>query len=100
MEAYDSALGRARSQADVLIRRTHQKVKFEATRERDRFQKDVKKQLIEADGAIGKAKQIATTNIRTITVEIASDVVAQLVGRTPEKDVVLDAVDDVLKRRG
>lgn len=100
MEDYDSALGRARSQADVLIRRTQQRVKFEAMRERDKFQKDVKKQLIEADGAIGKAKQIATTNIRMIAVETASDVLAQLVGKTPKKDVVFDAVDGVLNRRG
>ena len=69
-------------------------------RERDKFQKDVKKQLIEADGAIGMAKQIATTNIRMIAVETASDVLAQLVGKTPKKDVVFDAVDGVLNRRG
>ena len=98
MDDYDGALTHARSRAEGLIGRSQQKVKFEAARERDKFQKGVKKRLIEADSAIGKAKQTATTNIRMIAVETASDVVTQLVGRTPEKNVVFDAVDGVLKR--
>ncbi|WP_420825578.1 F0F1 ATP synthase subunit B [Terrihabitans soli] len=95
--AYESSLAEARSKAQKIAGETRDKVQAEADTQKKKIEADLSERLAKAEKQIADTKAKALSNVRTIAVEAASDIVAQLLGDKPDAKDVETAVDATLK---
>jgi F-type H+-transporting ATPase subunit b len=93
LKAYESALAEARAKALALSQETREKVLAEANAQQAAAEERLNERAAEAEAQIKVARNDAMTNVREIAGTAARDVVAQLLGSSPD-DATVDAVLD------
>jgi F-type H+-transporting ATPase subunit b len=100
LQSYEAALADARSKALALAVETRAKVQAEADTKRAEAEARLNQRAMEAEAQIKAARDDAMSNVREIAGTAARDVVAQLLGSSPD-DATVDAVLDAeLSRSG
>jgi len=96
--AYEKALADARSRAQAIANETRERQAKEADAARKKVEDALNAKLADAEKTIAATKQTAMGNVRAIAEDAASAIVERLIGTTPDKKVVADAVTGALKR--
>jgi F-type H+-transporting ATPase subunit b len=94
---YEAALAEARSRAQSIAAAARAESDERSAAERRRIEADLAAHLSDAENRIAASKASALTNVRTIAVEAAGEIVARLTGRPVEQASVEQAVDATLK---
>ena len=95
--AYEGSLATARANAQKIAGETRDKVQKEVDAQRKALEDQLAGRLAEAEKQIAATKTKALENVRTIAVDAASDIVAQLLGDKPDTKAVEAAVEASLK---
>lgn len=95
--AYEGSLSTARNNAQKIAGETRDKVHKEADAQRKTLEDQLAARLAKAEEQIAATKTKALENVRTIAVDAASDIVAQLLGDKPDAKAVEAAVETSLK---
>jgi len=95
--AYEQALAEAKQKAHAIIEEGRAKLKAETDAERAKLDKELAARSEEAETRIGKAKASAMKEVNAVAVDVASDIVRQLIGAAPAKAEVEKAVDAARK---
>ena len=95
--AYEGSLATARANAQKIAGETRDKVQKEVDTQRKALEDQLAVRLAEAEKKIAATKTKALENVRTIAVDAASDIVAQLLGDKPDAKAVEAAVEASLK---
>lgn len=95
--SYEASLAEARGNAQKIAGETRDKVQKETDTQRKKLDEELGKRLADAEAQIADIKSKALSNVRTIAVSAASDIVARLIGDAPDAKDVEAAVDASLK---
>jgi F-type H+-transporting ATPase subunit b len=95
--AYETSLAEARAKAQKIAGETRDKVQAAADTQKKAIEADLSARLAKAEKQIADTKASALSNVRTIAVSAAADIVAQLLGDKPDAKDVETAVDATLK---
>jgi len=95
--AYEQALAEAKQKAHAIVEEGRAKLKAEADAERAKLEKELAARSEEADTRIAKAKASAMKEVSAVAVDVASDIVRQLIGTAPAKDDIEKAVEAARK---
>jgi len=95
--AYEQALAEAKQKAHVIIDEGRAKLKEETAAERAKLDKKLAARSAEAEARIEKAKVSAMKEVNTVAVDVASDIVRELIGTAPAKGVLETAVTTARK---
>ena len=98
LEAYESAIAEARSEASRLLADSRAAMKAESDRARAEVEAELSDLVSKAEVRIGEAKANAVESIRGVAIEIAGEVSAKVLGATPDPASVESAVDKALNR--
>lgn len=90
--AYEQALAEAKQKAHVIIDEGRAKLKAETAAERAKLDKKLAARGAEAEARIEKAKVSAMKEVNAVAVDVASDIVRELIGTTPAKGALETAV--------
>ncbi|GGE34838.1 ATP synthase subunit b 2 [Agaricicola taiwanensis] len=96
--AYEQALAQARAKAQAIAAENHAKTAAAAEASRKEIEAALDEKLKVAEARITETKQAALGNVRSIAIDAAGAIVAQLTGTTPTADEVAGAVDAALAR--
>jgi F-type H+-transporting ATPase subunit b len=95
--SYEASLAEARGNAQKIAGETRDKVQKETDTQRKKLDEELGRRLADAEAQISDTKSKALSNVRTIAVSAASDIVARLIGDAPDAKDVEAAVDVSLK---
>jgi len=95
--AYEQALAEAKQKAHAIVEEGRAKLKAEAGAERAKLEKELAARSEEADTRIAKAKASAMKEVNAVAVDVASDIVRQLIGTAPAKGEIEKAVEAARK---
>ena len=95
--SYEASLAEARGNAQKIAGETRDKVQKETDTQRKKLDEELGRRLADAEAQIADTKSKALSNVRTIAVSAASDIVARLIGDAPDTKDVEAAVDVSLK---
>jgi F-type H+-transporting ATPase subunit b len=95
--AYEQALAEAKQKAHAIIDEGRAKLKAESDTERAKLNKELAARSEEAEARIGKAKASAMKEVNAVAVDVASDIVRQLIGAAPAKGDIEKAVQAARK---
>jgi F-type H+-transporting ATPase subunit b len=95
--AYEQALAEAKQKAHAIIDEGRAKLKAESDTERAKLDKELAARSEEAEARIGKAKASAMKEVNAVAVDVASDIVRQLIGAAPAKGDIEKAVQAARK---
>jgi F-type H+-transporting ATPase subunit b len=95
--AYEQALAEAKQKAHAIVEEGRAKLKAETDAERAKLDKELAARSEEADTRIAKAKASAMKEVNAVAVDVASDIVRQLIGTAPAKAEIEKAVDAARK---
>jgi F-type H+-transporting ATPase subunit b len=95
--AYEQALAEAKQKAHAIIDEGRAKLKAESDTERAKLDKELAARSEEAEARIGKAKASAMKEVNAVAVDVASDIVRQLIGSAPAKGDIEKAVQAARK---
>jgi F-type H+-transporting ATPase subunit b len=95
--AYEQALAEAKQKAHAIVEEGRAKLKAEADAERAKLEKELAARSEEADTRIAKAKASAMKEVNAVAVDVASDIVRQLIGTVPAKGEIEKAVEAARK---
>jgi F-type H+-transporting ATPase subunit b len=95
--AYEQALAEAKQKAHVIIDEGRAKLKEETATERAKLDKKLAARSAEAEARIERAKVSAMKEVNTVAVDVASDIVRELIGAAPAKGVLETAVTTARK---
>jgi len=95
--AYEQALAEAKQKAHAIIDEGRAKLKAESDAERAKLDKELAARSEEAEARIGKAKASAMKEVNAVAVDVASDIVRQLIGAAPAKGDIEKAVQAARK---
>jgi len=98
LAAYEKALAEARGRAQGVAGEARERLQRETEATRRALEEKLNAKLGEAERAIAASKNAALANVRVIAVEAAAAIVEQLIGVSPARTAVEDAVADSLKR--
>ena len=90
--AYEQALAEAKQKAHVIIDEGRAKLKAETAAERAKLDKKLAARGAEAEARIEKAKVSAMKEVNAVAADVASDIVAKLIGTAPAKGDIDKAV--------
>ncbi|MEP0709275.1 MAG: F0F1 ATP synthase subunit B' [Parvibaculum sp.] len=96
IEAYEKALAEARAKAHEIAQETRDRLHEETERQRLAIEARLAEKIAEAEKQIAATKEAALANVRTVAVEVADAIVAQLLGET-DRSAAERAVDTELK---
>lgn len=91
--AYEQALAEAKQKAHVIIEEGRAKLKEETAAERAKLEKELSARSAEAEARIEKAKVSAMKEVNAVAVDVASDIVRELIGTAPAKGDIESAVN-------
>ena len=95
--AYEQALAEAKQKAHAIIDEGRAKLKEETAAERAKLEKELAARGAEAEARIEKAKASAMKEVNTVAVDVASDIVRDLIGTAPAKGDIEKAVNAARK---
>jgi F-type H+-transporting ATPase subunit b len=95
--AYEQALAEAKQKAHAIIDEGRAKLKAESDAERAKLDKELAARSAEAEARIGATKASAMKEINAVAVDVASDIVRQLIGSAPAKGDIEKAVEAARK---
>lgn len=95
--AYETALAEARARANSIAAAARAEADARAAEDRRRIEADLSDQLAQSERRIADSKAQALTNVRSIAVEAAGEIVERLLGRSVGQAEVEQAVDATLK---
>lgn len=93
---YEQALAVARAKAQAIAGDTRSKLAADAAALRAKVEAEISEQTKTAEARINTAKQQALSQLKSVAVDAASDVVARLSGAAPANDAVTAAVTQAL----
>jgi F-type H+-transporting ATPase subunit b len=96
--AYEKALADARSRAQALANETRQKAAAEAEASLKALDAMLNTRIADAEKVVVQKRDAAMLNVRDIATDAALAIVERLIGTTPPRTQVADAVAGVLKR--
>ena len=95
--AYEQALAEAKQKAHAIIDEGRAKLKKETAAERAKLEKKLAARSAEAEARIEKAKASAMKEVSAVAVDVASDIVRNLIGTAPAKGDIENAVNAARK---
>ena len=95
--AYEQALAEAKQKAHAIIDEGRAKLKKETAAERAKLEKELAARSAEAEARIEKAKASAMKEVSAVAVDVASDIVRDLIGTAPAKGDIENAVNAARK---
>lgn len=95
--AYEQALAEAKQKAHAIIDEGRAKLKKETAAERAKLEKELAARSAEAEARIEKAKASAMKEVSAVAVDVASDIVRNLIGTAPAKGDIENAVSAARK---
>ncbi|MGQ4275287.1 F0F1 ATP synthase subunit B [Terrihabitans sp. B22-R8] len=95
--SYEASLAAARSSAQKIANEARAEVDAEAAIKRKAIEAELAERLAQSEARIAETKAQALVNVRTIAVDAASAIVAQLSGAEPSSSEVESAVDATLR---
>ncbi|MBO6634280.1 F0F1 ATP synthase subunit B' [Parvibaculum sp.] len=96
IEAYEKALAEARAKAHEIAQETRDRLHEETERQRLAIEARLAEKIAEAEKQIATTKEAALANVRTVAVDVADAIVAQLLGEA-DRSATERAVDTELK---
>ena len=96
--AYEERMAQARSNAHAMAQETRQRLKDEADAERARIDAELATKVASAEKRIAKVKGAALDEMQKVAGDLASDIVAQLIGTKVTGAKAAKAVDQVQER--
>jgi F-type H+-transporting ATPase subunit b len=90
--AYEQALAEAKQKAHAIVEDGRTKLKAEMGAERAKLDEELGRKGAEAERRIAEAKESAMKDVNAVAVDVASDIVRQLIGATPQKAEIEKAV--------
>ena len=96
IEAYEKALAEARAKAHEIAQETRDRLHEETERQRLAIEARLAEKISEAEKQIAATKEAALANVRSVAVEVADAIVAQLLGEA-DRAAAERAVDTELK---
>ena len=90
--SYERALGEARARAGALAKGMREALDAEIEAQRKKVDEEIGRQLAAAEHSIGEAKAKALAGVGDIAAELASAIVARLIGKQVSKDEVQRAL--------
>lgn len=100
LESYEQSLAQARSEAHELALKTRDEVQADIKAKQTEAEEDLAKQAEEAEARIGESRDAAMTHVQGIAAAAASEIIAKLVGTTPNQSAVEAGVGSELSSRG
>jgi len=100
MEAYETSLANARSEAHSMLTEAAAKLADEAQAREAELAKAMQKRVAESEANINAALEAAIGNIREMATDVAISATERLAGDAPVANDVDAAVDAALKARG
>src|SRR5690606_15851750 len=97
IEAYEKALAEARAKAHEIAQETRDRLHEETERQRLAIEARLAEKIAEAEKQIAATKDAALANVRTVAVDVADAIVAQLLGEADRPEAER-AVDTELKQ--
>lgn len=94
---YEKLLSEARAEANEEIRKAQDRIKAEQDKKLERHDTELAAMLSEAEKRIAAARESALGEIRDVASETAIAAVSKLIGQTPDKKAVDQAVANVAK---
>jgi F-type H+-transporting ATPase subunit b len=98
LAGYEKALADARNRAQGIANETREKFVAEADENRKALEARLNTKLAEAERSIAATKNAAMANVRDVATEAAAAIVERLIGTTPTRPTVEQAIDRALKR--
>ncbi|MBF0248076.1 MAG: F0F1 ATP synthase subunit B' [Alphaproteobacteria bacterium] len=98
-EAYVKAISDARAKAHASIRQVKEKADADARTRQDDLNAKLKADIASSEKAIATARDEALAGIKDVSTDVAGSVIERLIGHKAKDDVVLDAIEAVLKDR-
>ena len=95
--AYEQALAEAKQKAHAIVEAGRAKLKGESAKQRGKLESELAKRSAEAEARIGEAKTSAMREVNAVAVEVAADIVRQLIGLAPAKAEIEKAVQTARK---
>jgi F-type H+-transporting ATPase subunit b len=95
--AYEQALAEAKQKAHAIVDAGRAKLKEESAAERAKLESELAKKSTEAEARIGEAKTSAMREVNAVAVDVAADIVRQLIGIAPAKAEIKKAVETARK---
>jgi F-type H+-transporting ATPase subunit b len=95
--AYEQALAEAKQKAHGIVEEGRAKLKEETAAERATLEKELAAKSAEAEARIDKAKASAMKEVNAVAVDVASDIVRELIGVAPAKGDLEKAVQAARK---
>jgi F-type H+-transporting ATPase subunit b len=95
--AYEQALAEAKQKAHAIVEAGRAKLKEESAKQRGKLESELAKRSAEAEARIGEAKTSAMREVNAVAVEVAADIVRQLIGLAPAKAEIEKAVQTARK---
>ena len=96
IEAYEKALTEARAKAHEIAQETRDRLHEETERQRLAIEARLAEKISEAEKKIAATRDAALANVRSVAVDVADAIVAQLLGET-DRSATERAVDTELK---
>lgn len=90
--AYEQALAEAKQRAHTIVEEGRARLKAESDVERAKLEKELAVKSAEAEARIEKAKAAAMTEVNAVAMDVAADIVKQLIGTAPPKGDLEKAV--------
>jgi F-type H+-transporting ATPase subunit b len=94
---HEKALVEARERAHALASATREKAAAAAAARRKSVDTDLQARIAEAEKNIAASRSAAMTNVRDIATGAAAEIIERLIGVTPSKQEVAEAVGRALK---
>jgi len=95
--AYEQALAEAKQKAHAIVDEGRNKLKEETATERGKLESELARLSAEAEKRIEQAKTSAMREVNAVAVDVASDIVRQLIGVAPAKTEIEKAVEAARK---
>ena len=95
--AYEQALAEAKQKAHAIVDEGRNKLKEETAAERAKLESELARLSAEAEKRIEQAKTSAMREVDAVAVDVASDIVRQLIGVAPAKTEIEKAVEAARK---
>jgi F-type H+-transporting ATPase subunit b len=83
--AYEQALAEAKQRAHAIVEDSRAKLKAETDAERAKLEKELAVKSAEAEARIEKAKASAMNEVNAVAIDVAAEIVEELIGKAPPK---------------
>ena len=97
LAAHEQALGEARGRAQALATERRERATAAAETRRNEIEAKLSTHIAEAEKTIAQKRADAMTNVRGIAADAAAAIIERLIGKSPTREQVSEALDVVMK---